>query len=179
MPKQEIWPPPPTTRDPTVTHDEFLTPLVCAPATKRALSRLRLCLDLRNCTGLPLRQCMEFVNSYCDRNAILRPMRGPFVWHVSLVPLIAMVTLVSMMVTQSSFQRSIDAATTYSAQHAIRAERLHVDYMFLVVLVGCSCVNLVTVLLRSRKARRDAADARAKMLRSRMAVPQDDSRARE
>ena len=167
MSEQEVWPPPPTTPDPTVFHDEFLTACLRAPATKQSLSRMRLCRDLHAETGLSPRQCRIFVNSYCDRNTLLMPGRISLAWFGCFPPLIQMATIVAVLVIQSSLRRNWHAATTSAARHAINVQQLHVNSIFLGVIVVCTFVTLIVVVLCTRQARRDSAGAREKMSASR------------
>ena len=168
MSKQEIWPPPPTTPDPAASHDEFLTAVVCAPTTKQHLSRMLLYRDLRKVSGLPLRQCAVLVNSYCDRNEIFQTKGSPFRWLGSVAPLIILVTAVIPMVTQSSLLRSWHAATTTAARHAINVQEHNLASVCLDIVVVGVCATLILpplfTLQLIKQARRDAADARVKML---------------
>ncbi len=171
MSEQPVWPPPPSSPDLSAAHDGFLTACLRAPATKPPISRLRLCMNLHKETGLPLHQCRVFVNSYCDRNTILTPARGPVIWFVCLLPLIPLATMTAMLMTWFSLDRSLDRVTTQAARHAIRAERIHLDLVFIDILAVFLSVQLIFLVLRAWQTRREAADARKKMSGSNFATP--------
>ncbi len=171
MSEQPVWPPPPSPPDLSAAHDESLKACLRAPATKPLISRLRLCMNIRKETGLPLHQCRVFVNSYCDRNTILPPARGLVLWFQCLLPLIPVATITAMLMTWLSLDRSRDRATTQAARYAIRAERIHLDLVFSDILVVFLFVQLIFLVLRAKQTRREAADARKKMSGSNFATP--------
>jgi hypothetical protein len=164
-PENQTWPPPPDTPEPLTEHDSPLTALVCAPATKPPLSRLRLVRDLRKETGLQLRQCQVFVNSFCDRNAILLPIRGPIVWGGCLISLIQLAAAITLAMSGFLLERSLNAAPTHAARFAIRAEREELDLLLFGITFVCISVNLIFGLRRAKQLRRDVAYARDKMAR--------------
>ena len=163
MVPQQSWPPPPDTPEPLTEHDGFLRACVRAPTSKPPLSRLRLVRDLRKGTGLDLRQCLSVVNSFCDRHAILMPLRGPCAWVGCLLPLIQIMAMVAFEVSLFFLERAHDVAPTRAARLALRAERIDMDLMFLGIFAVATCFQVVFVLRRAKQARRDAAVARAKM----------------
>lgn len=160
---QQSWPPPPDTPEPLTEHDEFLRASVSALTSKQPLSRLRLIRELHKEAGLDLRQCMAVVNSYCDRNAILMPTRGPSAWFGCLPSLAQILTIAAMEAMWFFLERAHDAAPTRLARRAITAERIHLDFVFLGIFLICTIFQLSFVFVRAKQARRDAAEAKAKM----------------
>ena len=163
MPDDQTWPPPPDISIPLTEHDAFLRACVRAATPKPPLSRLSLIRDLRKETGLDLRHCMNVVNSYCDRNAILMPMRGPSAWLGCLPSLAQILTIATMQATWFFLERAHDAAPTRIARRSITAERVHLDFVFLGIILICAVFQLSFIFGRAKQARRDAAEARAKV----------------
>ena len=164
-PEEQTWPPPPDTPEPLTEHDSFLTALICAPVTKPPLSRLRLVRNLHKETGLQLRQCQTFVNSYCDRNAILPPMPGPIVWGGCLLSFIQFAAAIALVMSGFLLERSLNAAPTHAAKLAIRAEQLELNSLLLGIAFVTICVSFIIGLRRTKQTRLDAAYARDKMTR--------------
>ena len=163
MPNNQTWPPPPDIPSPLTEHDELLRACVKAPTSKPPLSRLRLIRDLRTEAGLDLRQCLAVVNSYCDRNAILMPTRGPSAWFGCLPSLVQISTIAAMQVTWFFLERAHDADPTRFVRRSITAERIHLDLVFLGIILICAVFQLSVILGRAKQTRRDAAEARAKV----------------
>lgn len=171
MSEQPVWPPPPSLPDLSAAHDGFLTACLRAPATKPPISRLRLCMNLRKETGLPLHQCRVFVNSYCDRNTILTPARGLVLWLVGLLTLGPLIAAFAIYMTYFSFERSLDRSTPQATIHALRAGRIYLELVCIGIDAVFFCVLLIFLVLRAWQTRREAADARKKMSGSNFATP--------
>ena len=163
MDEMSTWPPPPDLPKPLEVHDEFLVTSIRASQPKLPLSRLRLVRDLHLATGLSLRQCLAVVNDFCDRHAILLPVRGFGIWAMLLCHLVSLTALLAMNIAWYILRRSHDAATTRAERIAISTERLHLDYVFLGVILISTCVSLIFILRRNKDVERDAEAARAKL----------------
>ncbi len=164
MPPNTAWPPPPDTPDPLAAHDEFLTALLRAPATKPPLSRMGLYRALSKATELDLRQCVAVVNDFCDRQGVFPQLRGWRLWLLFLPSLVCLCLAVTVPVILSRLDRLHRAALTHTARSTVTREILGVTEAagaaFIVVGIGM----LLMVKIGTRRTRREAEEAREKAL---------------
>lgn len=163
MALEPTWPPPPAVPDPLAEHDAFLTSLVCTPATKLPMPRLRLMRELRLATGKDLRQCLAVVNNYCDRHGVFPPRRGLRLWLIFLPSLLGFVLLGMLKANQIIQERNIAAAPTRAVRHFLIGERLQWDYILLGLILVSALVSILMVGMGRQWACREAKEARAKV----------------
>ncbi|MBV9851298.1 MAG: hypothetical protein JO250_16635 [Armatimonadetes bacterium] len=162
-PQESVWPPPPDVANPLAEHDEFLTARLRAPAANPPLSRLRLVRELRDATGLDLRQCLAVVNDYCDRHAIFPQRRGLALW-LSLLPSLFQIGLsAGLIVSQIVLGRELAAAHTRATRHLLLRERIAWDGLLLCLAFVVLVMSLIGYAHMTRWQRRQAEDARKKV----------------
>lgn len=162
-PAKPTWPPPPTIADPRTEHDGFLRDRVLRSSAKPPVTRLRLVRALCKERGIDFRQSRAFVNDYCDRKAMLMPLRGMEAWGLTLT-LSGMFAFVLVMNGDIWFmRRNLAAATTYAERTAVLIETRSVFFACLKLALVLVCLVLIFGIRAIKKARRDAEAARKKL----------------
>ena len=158
----QSWPPPPAVSDPLAVHDGFLTALLRAPSAQ-PLSRMRLYRALVQEKGLDRSHCWLVVRHYCERHDIFPGVRGPKLGLLFLPSLICLGVAVATPLVMLHLMRLGDAATTVAARRAITGEAFGTAELFVGILVGVLLAILFVGLASLRRARREDAEARAKV----------------
>ena len=164
MPPEPTWPPPPGVPDPMTEYDARRTALIRDHTAGPPLSRLLLVRELHNATGMDLRRTMVVVNSFCDRHGLFPLRRGWRAWLPSLFSLVAFGASAALFISVSVFDARIASAPTRAVRHLLRSERIAVDEIVLVVMLVALVVHLATFRYTVGAPRREAEEARRKMM---------------
>ncbi len=163
MPSPPTWPPPPDVPHPLAEHDGFLTACVLRSSEKPTLTRLRLVQDLRKERGLDFRQSRAIVDDYCNRHAILMPLRSVEVWGVRLSSVVAYIALLTVIGSAWLSDRLLAVRLSYTEQTLILNERANIGFVCAGIIVVSMCLTIIFAVRLSRKRCIDAEDARKKL----------------
>ncbi len=163
MPAPPTWPPPPDVPHPLAEHDGFLTACVLNSPTKPILTRLRLVRKLHKEQGLDFRQSIAIVNDYCDRQAIMMPLRGLEYWFRLSVAIVMLAASLMVFGNLWFFVRGFAAAATDTEKTVILTEETNMLFVCVGFAFVSACLALIFAVRLSRKRCIDAEDARKKL----------------